>query len=114
MLAINNNPKASIRKTEQGWRLAYSRPSTVFKNRTETLVRYYLCPQGAFYDWREIESALYLPAKAYSKVLKLMRVLERLTVEEDEFVTGLYYSRCRNITKKQYGYLSGIYERKRA
>ena len=65
--------------------------------------------RGAFHTWRNIEYQLIMEQKAYAKVIALNRVF--LNVHEDKFITKLQKCSCIGITKRQYGYLSGILER---
>lgn len=51
----------------------------------------------------------YKEQAAYSMIMTI--AVNNLNQTELEFVTKLLQSRCKGITKKQYGYLKGIHER---
>jgi hypothetical protein len=105
-------PKASITRLRDGrWRLLYYVPSPIGKGMM-AVCKFYLFPDGAFFDWARIEAKILREQKAYNLVSQLLRQNRFLSNEEDDLVLKLYKHQCKNITKRQYGYLKGIYERK--
>jgi hypothetical protein len=64
---------------------------------------------GAFAFWLQLEKQFVRESKAWAKIYGLN--IRLLNMHDMTFIRKLLKSKCNNITKKQYGYLSGIYER---
>lgn len=98
-------------------------PTCIFKHCNYWIVRSYwpsdqglkaqsvtfIHSSGAFAYWLSIEKKIVREQKAFSKLQQVNELL--LTIQEFEFIKKLQKSKCLNITKRQYGYLSGIAER---
>ena len=64
---------------------------------------------GAFNLWLQREKFIVRELKAWAKLQQInMRLL---SMHDTVFIQKLVKHECANITKRQYGYLSGIYER---
>lgn len=88
------------------WRVLYYKPTA---NGMTAYSEDFLFPDGAFIFWLQIERQNVRELSAWAKLYKLnMRLL---TLRETEFIKKLLKNKCFGITKRQYGYLSGIYER---
>lgn len=98
--------KAQISKISSVWRLTYYRPSEQGLRAVSINFPYF---EGAVNTWRLIESKTYREQSAWSKLQHINR--RYLNCADNLFIHRLDKSKCINITKRQYGYLSGIYER---
>lgn len=91
------------------WTIIYYRPSD---QGLSAIVQRFKYPDGAFAFWTSIERQVIKEQKAFSK---LNQINERLlSLDELNLIKKLQKSKCFNITKRQYGYLSGILERQRS
>jgi hypothetical protein len=88
------------------WRLIYYRPSDSGLKAQVIHFNYF---DGALSTWLHLEQKTIREQKAYSKLIQVNR--RYLTCPEDVFICKLLKSKCLDITKKQYGYLTGILER---
>lgn len=101
--------KAQIIKVKGFWRLLYYRPD---RNHLRiTVVEDYLFADGAFRRWRIIQDRICRELKAWTKLLTVN--YEWLSYKEFKFISKMQLRACRNITRRQYGYLTGIIERQR-
>ena len=94
--------KAAIFKHCQTWYVGYD--SHTGFNRVA-----FAYPDGAFAFWLQLEKQFVRESKAWAKIYGLNSRL--LNMHDMIFIQKLLKSKCNNITKRQYGYLSGIYER---
>jgi hypothetical protein len=69
----------------------------------------FMYADGAFAFWLQLEKQFVRESKAWAKIYGLN--IRLLNMHDMTFIRKLLKSKCNNITKKQYGYLSGIYER---
>jgi hypothetical protein len=96
-------PNARIFKDNNIWFVHWNRNSTGCMS---TAFKY---ADGAFAFWLQIEKQFVREQKAWAKIYALnMRLLN---MHDMTFIQKLLKNKCSNITKRQYGYLSGIYER---
>jgi len=96
-------PKATILKHNNVWQVRYQLPSG-----NHCLVSF-LYPDGAFAYWIHMETRIVRESKAWAKIYKLN--IRLLSLHDMKFIQKLLKTKCVGITKRQYGYLSGIYER---
>lgn len=99
--------KAQITKVNNYWRLTYYKPDR--NSHLTAVTRHYLFPEGAFRYWQGIEKQIVREHKAWAKLMIVNQLW--LDVHEIKFINKLCATGCHNITKRQYGYLSGILER---
>ena len=85
------------------WEVCYNRNGT---GHASTAFKY---SDGAFAFWLQLEKQFVRESKAWAKIYGLN--IRLLNMHDMIFVQKLLKSKCNNITKRQYGYLSGIYER---
>jgi len=97
----------SYLKDKKLWRLIYYRPT---EQGLRATAHYFQYPDGAISLWNTISAQVIREQKAYSKLYYIN--LRLLDIREGVFIRGLLKTKCLNITKRQYGYLSGLYERK--
>jgi hypothetical protein len=97
---------SSSAPSRQSWRLIYYRPSDQGLKVNYIHFNFF---EGALNTWLSLEKQVLREQSAWSKLQNINRRL--LTCVEDTFICKLLKSKCLNITKRQYGYLSGIYER---
>lgn len=90
----------------KNWTVIYHRPSC---QGFQAFSHKFMYPDGAFAFWLSIEKQIIKEQKAFSKLLKINERL--LSLQELIFIKRLQKSKCLDITKRQYGYLTGIAER---
>jgi hypothetical protein len=103
---IEKSLKNSLATPTQIWRLVYYRPSN---NGLKACTELFPFFEGAQQRFLKLEAQIIREQKAYSK-LRLINT-RLLSLREYEFIQGLYKIKCIDITKRQYGYLTGILER---
>jgi hypothetical protein len=105
---VSSSPSSLARHApvRQSWRLIYYRPSDQGLKVNYIHFNFF---EGALTTWLQLEKQNIREQSAWSKLSQINRRL--LTCIEDVFICKLQKSKCLNITKRQYGYLSGIYER---
>ena len=95
--------KAEIKRNQfNHWTLSYPKSGNI----TTTTFKF---PDGAFAFWLQLEKQFVRESKAWAKIYGLN--IRLLNMHDMIFIQKLLKSKCNNITKRQYGYLSGIYER---
>jgi len=94
--------KATITKESGFWHVHYL-------SNGHTKCSVFMFPDGAFNFWLKLEKQYIQDQKAWAKIYKLN--IRLLNMHDMTFIQKLLKNKCANITKKQYGYLSGIYER---
>lgn len=102
--------KAQIIKVKGFWRLLYYRP-----DRAQIRVAVYedyLFFDGAVFRWNRIQERIKRENKAWDKILYELQS-RYVSVKENELIAKLLKQACRNITRRQYGYLTGIIERQK-
>lgn len=98
--------KAQIHHVRPFWRLIYYRPSNQgLKAETKD----YLFFDGAVHELNRIIQRINREQKAYKKLPLIRKQL--LSAKEFDLISKLEQRNCRNITVKQYGWLTGIIER---
>jgi hypothetical protein len=108
-VAKSEVPKASIEKqADNTWRLVYYRPSPISPSLI-AVTEFYLFHEGAVSRFDKISSLV----KREQKALRYLKEIQHrlLSVREYHFIIGMDKTKCRNITKRQAGYLKGIWER---
>lgn len=85
------------------WEVCYNRNGSGY---TSTAFAY---ADGAFAFWRQLEKQFVREQKAWAKIYSLN--IRLLNMHDMTFIQKLLKNKCVGITKRQYGYLSGIYER---
>lgn len=66
-------------------------------------------PTAAYEYAKKVFKRYYKEQAAYSMLMTL--AVNLFSNIERDFYNKLYQTRCKGITKRQYGYLAGIYER---
>lgn len=99
--------KAQITKVGNYWRLIYYTPSR--NGGLQAKTQHFMFADGAYHQWFKVEAQATREQKAFAKLINVD--LRLLTNHEYLLVMRLKNSSCINITKRQYGYLTGILER---
>lgn len=98
--------KAQIHHIRPFWKLIYYRPT---HQGLTAEVRNFLFFDGAIHELNRILPRINREQKAYQKLAWVQHQL--LSAKEYELIHKLETRACRNITVKQYGWLTGIIER---
>jgi len=98
--------KAQIHHIRPFWRLIYYRPSNQgLKAETKNFLFF----DGAMHELNRILPKLNREQKAFKKLTQVKKQL--LSAKEFDLIVKLEQRACRNITIRQYGWLTGIIER---
>lgn len=102
--------KPTISKSGQYWRLLYYRPA-INSPQLQAITEFFIFSDGAFSRWTKLETQVLREQKSLKRLKEI--VINLLSVREYHFIIGMDKTKCRNITKRQAGYLKGIHERQR-
>jgi hypothetical protein len=102
--------KPTISKHGQYWRLLYYRPQPGTLGLVATS-EFFIFYDGAIGKLTKIGKQI----KQEQKALRYLKEIELtlLSVREYHFIVHMDASKCKNITRRQYGFLKGIWERQR-
>jgi hypothetical protein len=101
--------KAQITKTNKYWRLIYYRPTN---SGLAAETKHYLFFDGALHEWNRIRRTIERDIKANQKLRLINPHL--LSSIDQHFISKLLSTGCKDITQRQYGYLTGILERQQS
>lgn len=99
--------KASITKQGHLWRLVYHIPDSNHGLCAKCFNFHFY--EGALNWWLRVEKQVTREIKAWNLLRSIS--LQLCEVQESKLIHGLMKTACHNISKRQYGWLKGIYER---